>query len=98
MCKSPERKQQLTQSSLVDLFRRQGKHDQQFDHDFDHHLCHRGCGSDLGIDLESTREVFNALEDVDKGVVAFSHVFGRLAGANIINYGPTGGSESYAHR
>jgi len=87
----------LTQSPLVDLFCRQSKHDQQFDHDFDHHLCHRWCGSDLGIDLESTRKVFNALEDVDKGVVAFSHVFGRLADANIIDYEPTRGCESYTH-
>ena len=87
----------LTQSSLVDLFCRQSKHDQQFDHDFDYHLCHRQCRSNLGIDLESTGEVFNALEDVDKGVVAFSHVFGRLADANIINYEPTRGYECYAY-
>jgi len=88
---------QLTQSSLVELFCRQTKHGQQFDHDFDDHLCHRGCGLDVRIDLESTGEVFNAFEDVHKGVVAFSHVFGRLANANIIEYGPTRGGESYTH-
>ena len=88
---------QLTQPPLVDLFCRQSKHDQQFDHDFDHHLCHRGCGLDVHIDLESTREVFNAFEDVHKGVVAVSHVFGRLADANIINYERTGGGQSYTH-
>jgi len=88
---------ELTQSSLVDLFCRQTKHGQQFDHDFDHHLCHCGCGLDVRIDLESTREVFNAFEDIDKGVVAFSHVFGRLADVNIMNYKLTGGIESYTH-
>ena len=56
----------LTESSLVDLFCRQGKHDQQFDHDFDHHLSHRKGGSDLRVNLESTGEVFNAFEGVDK--------------------------------
>ena len=76
---SPERMPRLTESSLVDLFCRQGKHFQQFDHNFDHHLCQRGCGSDLRVNLESTSEVFNALEDVYKGVVAISHVFSRLA-------------------
>ena len=85
----------LTQSSLVDLFCRQGKHYQQFDHDFDQHLCHRRCGSDLGIDLESTGEVFNALEDIDKSVIAFSHVFGCLEDVNLINYGSTGGGETH---
>ena len=34
---------------------------------------------DLCIDLESTREVFDAFEDIDKGIIAFPHVFGRLA-------------------
>ena len=84
----------LTQSSLVDLFCRQGKHDQQFDQDFDHYLSHRRCGLDLGIDLESTGDVFDALKDVDKFIVAFSHVFGRLAGANVTNYELNGGGEN----
>jgi len=90
--------QQLTQSSLVDLFCRQGKHDQQFDHNFDHHLIHRRCRSDLGIDLESTREVFNTLENVGKCIVAFSHVFGRLAGTNVTNYELNGGGENCTYR
>ena len=39
---------------------------------------------DLSINLEPTRKVFDAFEDVDKGVVAFPHVLGRLANADII--------------
>ena len=84
----------LTESSLVDLFCRQGKHDQQFDHNFDHHLSHRRGGLDLRVNLESTGDVFNALEGVDKCIVAFSHVFGRLAGANVTNYELNGGGEN----
>ena len=42
-------------------------------------------------------EVFNALQDVDKGVVAFSHILGGLADANMINYEPTGVGKSYTY-
>jgi len=87
----------LTESSLVDLICRQSKHGQHFDHDFDYHLSHRRCGSSLRVDLESACEVFNALENVDKGIVAFSHVFGRLADADIISYEPAGWGGSRTH-
>jgi hypothetical protein len=73
-----------TQPSLLDLFRRESEHGQQFDHNFDHRFNHGGCGSDLRINLEPTREIFDTFKDIEKGIVAFPHVFGRLADACII--------------
>ncbi len=73
-----------TQPSLVDLSRRQSEHEQQFDHNFDHRFNHGRCGSDLRINLQPTGEIFNTFEDIDKGIVAFCHVFGRLADAYMI--------------
>ena len=75
---------QLTQPSLVDLFRRQSEHTQQFYHYFNYHLCHRGCGLDLSINYEPTEEVLDAFEDVYEGIVARPHILGRLAVADFI--------------
>jgi len=73
-----------TQPSLLDLFCRQSKHRQQFDHNFDHRFNHGGCESDLRINLQPVGEIFDTFEDIKKGIVAFPHVFGRLADAYII--------------
>ena len=77
---------QLTQPSLVDLFRRQSEHGQQFDHNFDRRFNHGGCqcGSDLRINLESTQKGFHAFKDIEKGIVTCLNVLGRLAVADII--------------
>jgi len=73
-----------TQHSLLDLFRRESEHGQQFNHNFDHRFNHSGCGSDLRINLEPIGEIFDTFEDIEKGIVAFPHVFGRLADPCII--------------
>ena len=73
-----------TQSSLFHLFRRKCQYTQQFDQYFNHCLNQCRSGLDLRIDLESPQEVFDALEDVNEGIVAFPHVFGRLADTFII--------------
>lgn len=70
---------------MADLFRRKSKHSQQFDHDFDHHLYHRLCGPDLHLNLKSPLEVFDASEDVDKGILAIPDVHTCLADAGIVN-------------
>jgi hypothetical protein len=75
---------QLTQPSLVDLFRRQSEHTEQFDHDFNYHLCHCGSRLDLSINLESTQKGFHAFKDIEKGIVTCLNVLGRLAVADII--------------
>jgi len=73
-----------TQPSLLDLFRRESEHGQQFDNNFDHRFNHSGCGLDLRINLEPIGEIFDTFEDIEKGIVAFPHIFGRLADACII--------------
>ena len=74
----------LTQPSLVNLFRREGKHSQQLDKYFNYRLRHRRSGLDRRINLKSTQEVFYAFEDVGQGIVACGHVLGRLAEADIV--------------
>jgi hypothetical protein len=39
---------------------------------------------DLSINLEPAQKVFDAFEDINKGIVACLHVLGRLANADII--------------
>jgi hypothetical protein len=39
---------------------------------------------DLSINLEPAQKVFDAFEDINKGIIAFPHVLGRLADADII--------------
>jgi hypothetical protein len=39
---------------------------------------------DLRINLEPTREIFDTFKDIEKGIVAFPHIFGRLADACIV--------------
>jgi hypothetical protein len=53
----------------------------------------------IRINLEPTQKVFNALEDVDKGIVAFPHVLGRLDDADIIQVRASGGEgKNSTHR
>jgi hypothetical protein len=68
----------LTQSSLVHFFGCESKHRQQFDYDFYDRLGHCGSRLDLRINFKPACEVFDAFEDVDKGIVALPHVLGRL--------------------
>jgi hypothetical protein len=52
-----------TESPLVDLFSRKGKHRDQFDHYLDHHLSHCGGGRNLRINPKSSEKVLNAFKD-----------------------------------
>ena len=38
----------------------------------------------MSINLEPAQKVFDAFEDINKGIVTFPHVLGRLADADII--------------
>src|SRR5712671_5466388 len=60
----------LTESSLLDLFRRQAKHSKQFDNDLDDDICHHRGGRHLTIDLETAQEIAQAFEKVEHSVVA----------------------------
>ena len=85
-----------TQPSLVDLLRRESEHGQQFDRNLNHRFNHGGCEFDLRINLETTCEVFDTFEDIDKGIIASPHVFGGLADAYII-IGWTGQRDRESH-
>jgi hypothetical protein len=39
---------------------------------------------DFRINLEATQKVFDAFEDINKGIVTCPHVLGRLADADVI--------------
>ena len=72
------REEGLTQSSLVHFFGCESKHRQQFDHYFHDCLCHCGSRLDVRINFKPARKVFDAFEDLDKGIVALPHVLGSL--------------------
>jgi len=42
------------------------------------------CGLDFSINFEPAQKGFDAFEDINKGIVAFPHVPGRLADVDII--------------
>ena len=52
-----------TESPLVDLFSRKGKHRDQFDHYLDQHLSHCVGRRNLRINLDSSEKVLNAFKD-----------------------------------
>ena len=54
----------------LDLLRCQGKHRKQFNHYFYDDLHHHGSGGSRHIDLQTLKEVAQALEQFEKGIVA----------------------------
>ena len=60
----------LTESPLPDLICRQGKHREQFDHYLDDDIGHYRSGRDCRIDLQALEEIAQALEQIEKGLVA----------------------------
>jgi hypothetical protein len=64
---------------LFHLFCRKGKNIDYFGHYLDDHLCNCGSGRNLIVNAESPKEVFDAFKDIDKGVVTFPDILGRLA-------------------
>ena len=60
----------LTEPTLLNLFRGQGKHRKQFNHYFDDDIRHYRSGRDHRIDLQTLQEVPQALEKVEQRIVA----------------------------
>ncbi len=60
----------LTDPPLFDLLRSQGKHRKQFDHYFYDHLRHYLSGWNRRIDLQTLQELPQALEQLEKSIVA----------------------------
>ena len=60
----------LTESALLNLLGRQGKHRKYFDHYLQYDIGHYRSERHHRIDLEASEEVRQALEEVEEGIVA----------------------------
>jgi len=69
----------LTEPPLFDLFGRQGKHGKKLDHYFDNDLDQRRSGRNHRIDLQTLEEIPQALEQLEKRIVARCNSTGSLA-------------------
>jgi hypothetical protein len=63
---------------LFNLFRRQGKHREQFDHYLSDHVFHRGGAWYLGVYLEPFKKALDTFKEIHESVVARADIFGRL--------------------
>jgi len=73
----------LTEQPLFDLLRSQGKHRKQFDHYFYDDLRHYLSGWNRRVDLQTLEEVPQALEQLEKGIIARCNPTGSLAYSSI---------------
>ncbi len=71
-------KTQLTESSSIDLYLRQGKYRNQLDHYLRDYIRHQRVQRDLGIDMETFEEVADAFKEFEKGVIARAYSISRL--------------------
>jgi hypothetical protein len=60
----------LTRSTLRDLFRRNPEYRENFDRYLNHHIYHFRSRLYLCIDVETSKEHFNSLKDVQNSVLA----------------------------
>ena len=59
----------LTEPPLLDLICREGEHREQLDHYLDDNIGRHRSVRDRRIDLQALKEIPQALEQVEKGVV-----------------------------
>ena len=69
----------LTEPTLLNLFRGQGKHRKQFNHYFDDHICHHRSRRDRRINLQTLQKTPQALEKVEQRIVTRRNPTGSLA-------------------
>jgi hypothetical protein len=69
----------LTEPPLFDLFGCQGKHRKKLDHYFDHDLDQHRRGRNHRIDLQTLQKIPQALEQLEKSIVARCNPTGSLA-------------------
>ena len=60
----------LTETPLLDIFRRQSQNGEYFDHYLNSHICHRSVAWDLRINTEASEEIADAFEKIDEGIIA----------------------------
>ena len=71
---------ELTRSLLLNLLSRNSKHTQHFRHNLSHHIRNRRGRWDFCIGLETYKEVFDLVEELDECIAARSCVPRRLRG------------------
>ena len=69
---------QLTRSTLSNLFCGNGENRKYFYHDLHDHISHRGSWSHFRVCLETLEETLDAHEDVDEHILTCIHIFSRL--------------------
>ena len=69
---------ELTRSPLLHLLCHDSKHTQYFRHNLSHHIRHRCSRRNLCIGLETYKEVFNFVEELDERIATRSRVPCRL--------------------
>ena len=70
----------LTRTALPNLLGSNTKNREHLHHNLYDYIRHFGCWSHLGVDFETSEEVFDALKDVDKSVLACMNVYSCLRG------------------
>ena len=71
-------KDDLTRSTLLHFLCDDRKDIQDLDHDLHHHFRHSWSWWDLGVNFKSSKEIFDALEYIDKNILAFFDILSCL--------------------
>src|SRR5579863_7688845 len=69
---------QLTRSALFDFLCRDRNNGKHLDHDFDYYVCHPRGWWHFDICLQTSEEVFHALEDCSESVLTIRDGLSRL--------------------
>lgn len=76
-------KSEHTCPTLLHFYRGVRKNVQDLDHYLHHHVRHRRSWGHLGVNFESFKEIFEALKDIDKDVLAFFDILSSLRILNV---------------
>ena len=76
-------KDRLTRSALLHFLCGRPEDIEHLDHYIYHRVRHRRSWCHRGINLESSKEIFDALEDIDKDILACFDVLGRLRTSDV---------------
>jgi hypothetical protein len=69
---------------LCNFLRRDSKNTEYLHHYLDDYLRHFRCRWHLSVDFETSEKAFDALEDVNEGVMACANLLGRLRNTGVI--------------
>jgi hypothetical protein len=75
---------QLTRSTLSDLFCGDGENRKNFYHDLHNHISHRGSWLHFRVCLETLEETLDAHKDINEHILACNHIFGHLRNVSVM--------------